>query len=64
MNFYHNVKYYSLFCPLFGTVEPDMSSHPYDTGKAAFKRRWLLIEGTFVYKMPFWGMAKWPLIGG
>ena len=26
--------------------------------------RWLPIGGSFVYKMPFWGMAKWPPIGG
>ena len=37
-----------------------MSSHPCDTGKVAFK----CTGGTFVYKMPFWGMAKWPPIGG
>ena len=40
------------------TVEPIMSSHPCDTEKLAFKRRLLLIGGTFLYKMPFWGMAK------
>ena len=45
-------------------VEPAMSSHPCDTGKMAFKHRWLLIGGTFVYKIPFWGMAKWPPVGG
>ena len=37
-----------------------MSSHSCDTGKVAFERRWLLIGGTFVYNMSFWGMAKWP----
>ena len=41
-----------------------MSSHPCDTGNVAFRRRWLLIGGSFVYKMPFWGKAKWPPIGG
>ena len=30
----------------------------------AFKCRWLLIGGAFLYKMSFWGMAKWPPIGG
>ena len=46
------------------TVEPAMSSHPCDTGRLALKCRWLLIGGTFVYKMEFWGIAKWPPIGG
>ena len=41
-----------------------MSNHLCDTGKGAFKHRWLHITGKFVYKMPFWGMAKWPPIGG
>ena len=41
-----------------------MSSHPCGTGKVAFQDRWLLIGGLFVYKMPFWGMAKWPPIRG
>ena len=41
-----------------------MSSHPCDTGKVAFECMWLHIVGSFVYKMPFWGMAKWPPIGG
>ena len=45
-------------------VEPAMRSHPCDTGKVAFKSRWLLIGGLFAYKMPFWGMTKWPPIGG
>ena len=26
--------------------------------------RWLRIGVSFVYKMPFWGMAEWPPIGG
>ena len=41
-----------------------MSSHPCNTRKVAFQDRWLLIGGTFVYNMPFLGMAKWPSIGG
>ena len=46
------------------TVEPAMSSHPCNTRKVAFQDRWLLIGGSFVYKMSFWGMTKWPPIGG
>ena len=46
------------------TSEPAMSSHPCDTRKVAFQDRWLLIEGSFVYKMSIWGMTKWPPIGG
>ena len=46
------------------TVEPAMSSHPCNTRKVAFQDRWLHIEGSFVYKMSFWGMTKWPPIGG
>ena len=46
------------------TVEPAMSSHPCDTIKVAFQDRWLLIGGSFVYKMSFWVMTKWPPIGG
>ena len=41
-----------------------MSSHPCDTVKAALQGRWLLIGGLLVYKMSFWGIAKWPPIGG
>ena len=41
-----------------------MSSHPCDTRKVAFQDRWLFIGGLFVYKMSFWGMTKWPPIGG
>ena len=44
------------------TVEPAMNSHPCDTRKVAFQDRWPLIGGSFVYKMSFWGMAKWPPI--
>ena len=46
------------------TVEPPMSSHPCDTREVAFQDMWLLIGGSFVYKMSFWGMAKWPPVGG
>ena len=52
--------WYYILC----TVEPAMSSHPCDTGRLALKCRWLLRGGTFVYKMEFWGIAKWPPIGG
>ena len=41
-----------------------MSSHLCDTRKVAFQDRWLLIGGSFVYKMSFWGTTKWPPIGG
>ena len=41
-----------------------MISHPCDTGNMAFQDRWMLIGGSFVYKMPFWGITKWPPIGG
>ena len=33
------------------TVEPAMSSHPCETRKVAFQDMWLLISGSFVYKM-------------
>ena len=46
------------------TVEPAMSSHPCDTIKVVSQDRWLLIGSSFVYKMSFWGMTKWPPIGG
>ena len=46
------------------TVEAAHSSHPCQTGKVAYYGRWLLIGGSFVYKMLFWGMAKWSPIGG
>ena len=45
-------------------MEPAIRGHPCDTRKVAFQGRWLLIGGSFVYKMPFWGMAKWPPIRG
>ena len=45
------------------TVEPAMSSHPWDTRKVAFQDKCLLIGGSFVYKMSFWGMTKWPPMG-
>ena len=54
----------NVLCLLGISIEPAMSSHPCDTGKVAFWGRWLLIEGTFVYKMTFWGIAKWPSKGG
>ena len=41
-----------------------MNSHPCDKVKVAFKGKWLLIGGSFVWEMPSWGMAKWPPIGG
>ena len=44
------------------TVEPAMSSHPCKTRKVAFQCRCLPIGGSFVYKMSFCGMDKWPLI--
>ena len=44
------------------TIESAMSIHPCNTGNVAFQGRWLLIGGSFIYKMPFWGIVKWPPI--
>ena len=41
-----------------------MSSHPWNTRIVAIQDKLLLIGDTFVYKMPFLGMAKCPPIGG
>ena len=32
--------------------------------KVAFQDRWLSIGDSFVLEMSFWGMVKWPPIGG
>ena len=48
---------YYYFC-VSDAVEPAMSSQPLGTEKVAFKDRWLLIGGSFVYEMPFWEMMS------
>ena len=41
-----------------------MRGHPCNTRKVAFQGRWLLIGGSFVYKMLLCGIVKRPPIGG
>ena len=49
---------------VYYTVEPAMSIHHCNTRKVAFQGKWLLMGGSFVYKMSYWVMTKWPPIGG